>query len=87
MIIEFPVTGVPDLGSAIGVAQKQAMAAGFTHVSISSTRQVGRREWVIVLFVSDSNGATTQRSTPRLVEDGRPGVAHWHSSFNCPCGR
>ncbi len=84
MLIEFPVSGVPDLGSAISVAQNLAMAAGYTHVSIYSTRKLGWSSFVITVFVADSNGGT-QRPTPRPMVDER-GWPHWHGPFNCPCG-
>ena len=60
MLMPFEVTA-PDLGTAISVATNRAHSSGFTHVSISSTKQTGSTSWTIVMFCENSQGITARR--------------------------
>lgn len=73
MLIPYDVHA-SDLGAAINIATKRAMAEGFTHTSVSATRQTSTTAWTITLFVANSQAVT--RRGPGWSVDAR-GARHW----------
>lgn len=59
VLLDYTVSAA-DLGSAISIAQRRAIADGFTHTSVNSTRQLRPTSWVVVIFATQS-GSLTRR--------------------------